>query len=61
MTWAACKASVRSSARSNEPVFHAPWEGRVITMVVAIAAWGKFGVDHRRYVRELIPPADFLA
>ena len=45
---------------ANEPVFHAPWEGRVITMVVGIAAWGKFGVDDRRYVRELIPPADFL-
>jgi nitrile hydratase subunit beta len=45
---------------ANEPVFHAPWEGRVITMVMAIAAWGKFGVDHRRYVRELIPPAEFL-
>lgn len=45
----------------NEPVFHAAWEGRVITMVMAIAAWGKFGVDQRRYVRELIPPAEFLA
>jgi nitrile hydratase len=44
----------------NEPVFHATWEGRVITMVMGIAAWGKFGVDHRRYVRELIPPAEFL-
>ena len=44
----------------NEPVFHAAWEGRVITMVMGIAAWGKFGVDHRRYVRELIPPAEFL-
>lgn len=45
----------------NEPVFHARWEGRVITMMMAIAAWGKFGVDHRRYARELIPPADYLA
>jgi nitrile hydratase len=45
---------------ANEPVFHAPWEGRVITMVMAIAAWGKFGADQRRTVRELIPPADFL-
>jgi len=44
----------------NEPVFHAPWEGRVITMVLAIAAWGKFGADQRRTVRELIPPAEFL-
>jgi nitrile hydratase subunit beta len=47
-------------AEMNEPVFHAPWEGRVITMVMGIAAWGKFGVDQRRYVRELIPPAEFL-
>jgi nitrile hydratase subunit beta len=45
---------------ANEPVFHAPWEGRVITMVMSIAAWGKFGADHRRTVRELIPPAEFL-
>ncbi len=45
---------------ANEPVFHAPWEGRVITMVMGIAAWGKFGVDQRRYARELIPPAEFL-
>ena len=44
----------------DEPVFHAPWEARVITMVMAIAAWGKFGADQRRTVRELIPPAEFL-
>jgi len=46
---------------TNEPVFHAPWEGRVITMVMAIAAWGKFGADQRRSVRELIPAAEFLS
>jgi nitrile hydratase beta subunit len=45
----------------NEPVFHAPWEGRVITMMMAIAAWGKFGVDQRRFARESIPPAEYLA
>ena len=45
---------------ANEPVFHAQWEGRVITMVMGIAAWGKFGVDQRRAARELIPPAEFL-
>jgi nitrile hydratase beta subunit len=44
----------------NEPVFHAAWEGRVLAMNMAIAVWGKFGVDNRRYVRELIPPAEFL-
>ena len=46
---------------ANEPVFHAAWEGRAIAMVLAIAAWGKFGADQRRAVRELIPPAEFLA
>ncbi len=47
---------------AGEPVFHAAWEGRVITMVLAIAAWGKFGADNRRYARELIsPPAEALA
>lgn len=46
---------------SNEPVFHAPWEGRVLAMNLAMAAWGKFVADNRRYVRELIPPAEQLA
>ena len=44
----------------NEPVFHASWEGRVIAMVLAIAAWGKFGADQRRTARERIPPAEYL-
>ncbi len=46
---------------SNEPVFHASWEGRVLAMNLAMAAWGKFVADNRRYVRELIPPAEQLA
>jgi nitrile hydratase beta subunit len=45
----------------NEPVFHASWEGRVLAMNLAMAAWGKFVADNRRYVRELIPPAEQLA
>ena len=45
----------------NEPVFHASWEGRVLAMNLAIAAWGKIVVDNRRYMRELIPPAEQLA
>jgi nitrile hydratase len=48
-------------AEAKEPVFHAPWEGRVIAMVLAIAAWGKSVADNRRYARELIPPAEQLA
>ena len=46
---------------ANEPVFHASWEGRVIAMNLAIAAWGKAASDNRRYARELIPPAEQLA
>jgi nitrile hydratase beta subunit len=46
---------------ADEPVFHAPWEGRVLAMNMAIAAWGKFGTDNRRYARELIPPTELLA
>jgi nitrile hydratase subunit beta len=46
---------------ANEPVFHAPWEGRVLAMNLAVAAWGKSVVDNRRYARELIPPAEQLA
>jgi nitrile hydratase subunit beta len=45
----------------NEPVFHARWEGRVLAMNLAMSAWGKFVADNRRYVRELIPPAEFLS
>jgi len=46
---------------ANEPVFHAVWEGRVMAMNLAMAAWGKFVADNRRYVRELIPPAEQIA
>lgn len=44
----------------DEPVFHAEWEGRVLAMVRAMAAWGKWNVDASRHQRELIPPADYL-
>lgn len=48
-------------AEANEPVFHAVWEGRVLAMNLAMAPWGKFVTDNRRYARELIPPAEQLA
>jgi nitrile hydratase beta subunit len=39
-------------------VFHAPWEGRVFALWMAVPAdWG-FGAE--RYQKELIPPADYL-
>jgi nitrile hydratase subunit beta len=44
----------------NEPVFHQPWEGRVVAMNRAMGAWGKWNIDAGRYGIELLPPADYL-
>jgi len=44
----------------NEPVFHAPWEGRVFAMTRALGAWRKWNLDASRHARELIPPAGYL-
>jgi nitrile hydratase subunit beta len=44
----------------NEPVFHAPWEGRSFVLNLAASASGKWNIDARRYQIELIPPADYL-
>jgi len=44
----------------NEPVFHAPWEGRVYAINRAIGAWGKWNIDAGRHGIELLPPADYL-
>jgi nitrile hydratase beta subunit len=42
----------------NEPVFHAPWEGRVFAMYEVID--GDWPSGSGRYQRELIPPAEYL-
>jgi nitrile hydratase len=44
----------------KEPVFHHPWEGRVFAMYIATGAWRKWNIDAARYMRELIPPAEYL-
>src|SRR5687767_1065016 len=44
----------------NEPVFHAPWEGRVIALTRALGAWRKWNIDAGRHALELLPPADYL-
>jgi nitrile hydratase subunit beta len=44
----------------NEPVFHAPWEGRVYAMNRLMGAWGKWSLDASRHVKELLPPADYF-
>jgi nitrile hydratase subunit beta len=44
----------------NEPVFHEPWESRVLSMYIALGAWHKWNIDAARHSRELIPPAEYL-
>ena len=44
----------------DEPVFHAPWEGRVFALNVAMRALRRWNIDAGRYEIELIPPADYL-
>src|SRR5262249_54368530 len=45
---------------TNEPVFHAAWEGRVFALNRAVGAFGRWNIDASRYQRELIAPAEYL-
>ena len=44
----------------NEPVFHAPWEGRVLAMQRAMGYAGAWHIDHARSAQERLPPATYL-
>jgi len=44
----------------NEPVFHAPWEGRVLAMQRAMLYAGGWLIDQTRFAGERIPPARYL-
>ena len=44
----------------NEPVFHAPWEGRVYAIDRALSAFRKWNIDAWRHHIETLPPADYL-
>jgi nitrile hydratase len=45
----------------NEPMFHAPWESRVLAMVRAMGAAGAFNIDTSRFYREALPPHVYLS
>lgn len=45
----------------NEPMFHAAWEGRVLTMVRALGAVGAFNLDASRFYRETLSPHVYLS
>ena len=44
----------------DEPVFHAPWEGRVWALNAALGALGKWNIDAGRYTMEQMDPALYL-
>jgi nitrile hydratase subunit beta len=44
----------------NEPVFHAPWEGRIYALSRAMGAWRKWTLDASRHNGELLNPADYF-
>ncbi len=45
---------------AGEPVFHAPWEARVLALTLTVGAWGRWTLDASRHQRELIPGPDYL-
>ena len=46
---------------ADEPVFHAPWEARVLAINRAMGATGIWTIDMMRFSREEIPPHVYLA
>ena len=44
----------------DEPVFHAPWEGRVYALNRLLGAWRKWTIDGSRHGIELLSPADYF-
>src|SRR5215468_1923421 len=44
----------------NEPVFHAPWEGRVLAMQRAMGYAGAWHIDMSRFAQERLPPTVYL-
>jgi len=47
-------------AEPDEPVFHAPWEGRIMAMNRAMGATGAWNLDMSRFSREVLPPHVYL-
>lgn len=44
----------------DEPLFHAPWEARVLGLASALGAWGKWNTDVFRQAQERLPAAEYL-
>ena len=44
----------------DEPIFHAPWESRVLALTLAMGATGQWNIDSSRSARENVPPPQYL-
>jgi nitrile hydratase subunit beta len=47
-------------AEQNEPLFHAPWERKALTLTLAAGACGEWNIDISRHARETLPPPQYL-
>lgn len=45
---------------TDEPLFHAAWEERVLAVTLATGALGRWTIDRSRFTRESLPPATYL-
>src|SRR6185312_9396062 len=45
---------------ADEPVFHAPWEGRVQALSRALGPVGMGTIDHSRAMMEAMDPVEYL-
>ena len=46
---------------AHEPLFHHPWERRMLALALAMGATGKWNLDMSRSARESVPPAQYLS
>jgi nitrile hydratase len=51
---------VRAEPESEEPVFHAEWEGRVLGLNRSLGLLGQWNIDIGRHANERQHPADYL-
>ncbi len=51
----------RVEREEHEPLFHAPWEGRVRAMMQSLVTLGVFNLDEQRRMVESLPPAQYLS
>ena len=45
---------------ANEPLFHEPWERKVLALTLAMGATGQWNLDQSRFARESLPPSVYL-